>query len=284
MNNLRRIARLLWVLVFVPLVCLHAAEPASPGMLGRFHIERDLFLAQFDSKSDVDDIHSQAGVATLLADPRFAGVRYHAVAGAYGTQGGLYVPSNELFDACFGKNWSDAHGNYDRALGEVLRIATSCLEKGGSIWIAEAGQSDFSADLVRRIRETLPALDLKNRIHIVQHSEWNESVTTPADLAYVKETVTYHKIPDGNTVGNGTPGFWSKTPVAWKDHVKNPRLLEIWSLALSIANRYNGVDGRYDNTAIAAGGLDFSDVAETCWIFGFAHLKDAEAFFQKFGQ
>ena len=28
--------------------------------------------------------------------------------------------------------------------------------------------------------------------------------------------------------------------------------------------------------------MDFSDVSETCWIFGFAALPDAEAFFREF--
>jgi hypothetical protein len=28
--------------------------------------------------------------------------------------------------------------------------------------------------------------------------------------------------------------------------------------------------------------MDFSDVAETCWIFGFSDLEDAEAFFREF--
>jgi hypothetical protein len=53
-------------------------------------------------------------------------------------------------------------------------------------------------------------------------------------------------------------------------------------MAIVFANRYNAQDGRYDNTAIGAGGMDFSDVAETCWIFGFAGLLDAEAFFREF--
>ena len=74
------------------------ADPDRP----RFDVERDLFLAQFDSKTDVDDVHSVAGVATMLRSPELEGVRYHAVAGAYGIQEGLYVPSPELFDRAFG--------------------------------------------------------------------------------------------------------------------------------------------------------------------------------------
>lgn len=49
------------------------------------------------------------------------------------------MPANELFEASFGYNWSDAHSNFEHALKEVTFIVTNTLEKGGNIWIAEAG-------------------------------------------------------------------------------------------------------------------------------------------------
>jgi hypothetical protein len=54
--------------------------PAGAGQVDRFEVQRDLFLAHFDLKTDVDDVHSVAGVATMLADPRLATVQYHPVA------------------------------------------------------------------------------------------------------------------------------------------------------------------------------------------------------------
>lgn len=258
-------------------------KSAEADYLGRFQVQRDLFLVHFDVKTDVDDLHSVAGVATMLADPRFSEVQYHAVAGAYGTQEGLYVPANELFEIAFQGHWSDAHSDFDTALREVLALVLNALEAGGTIWIAEAGQSDFSAALVRAVREELPDLDVKRRIQIVQHGEWNEKMTTPEDLAFVKEAATYHKIPDGNQVGNGTPGFLSGEGVDWQAYVADPRLVSIWNTAIAIANSYNGVDGRYLNKSIQNGGLDFSDVAEVTWIFGFSGLADARAFFSEFG-
>jgi hypothetical protein len=50
-------------------------------------------------------------------------------------------------------------------------------------------------------------------------------------------------------------------------------------MAISAGNEYNGSEGRYENKAVRKGGLDFSDLSETCWIFGLEDLKDAEAFF-----
>jgi hypothetical protein len=257
-------------------------EVPESDLLGRFDRDQDLFLAHFDVKTDVDDVHSVAGVATMLADPRFSKVRYHAVAGTYGIQEGLYVPAERVFDLAFGEHWSDAHGDFEKALGEVSSITIDTLSDGGSIWIADAGQSDFSAALIRKIHELIPESTVKDRVHIVQHADWNEEVTTAEDLAFVKESANYQKIPDGNAVGNGSPGFRSKTAVNWQEYVSDVRLTETWTVAVEIANKYNGADGRYLNEAIEAGGLDFSDVAETTWIFGFSDLADATDFFEEF--
>lgn len=265
--------------------CLSACDnknDAEPDLLGSFDRNRDLYLAHFDSRTDVDDIQSVAGVATMLADPRLYDVNYHAVAGAYGIQEGLYVPAEELFNLAFEEHWSDAHADRDNALDEVSGLALKTLTDGGTIWIAEAGQSDFSAALLRRIQILMPGADLKEHVHIVQHSDWNEESTTAEDLAFVKESASYHKIPDGNAVGNGSPGFRSETTINWRDQIGNSRLTEIWTTAIGIANTYNGRDGRYLNEAIEKGGLDFSDVAETAWIFGFRDLVDANDFFEEF--
>ncbi|MEE4160899.1 MAG: hypothetical protein V2I25_00230 [Woeseiaceae bacterium] len=268
-------------LVLVILAMLSATSAAG-AELGRFDTDTDLFLAHFDSKTDVDDIHSVAGVATMLADPRFSAVNYHAVAGAYGMQEGLYVPADELFERTFGDSWSDAHADFDTALEEVATLAAGTLAAGGAVWIAEAGQSDFSAALVRRLEKDLPGVNAKQRIHIVQHADWNEAVTRPADLAFVKAATSYHRIPDGNAVGNGSPGFRSDEVIDWRSWISDERLVEIWTMAIDIANTYNGVDGRYLNESIEKGGLDFSDVAESMWIFGFEDIVDARDFFRTF--
>lgn len=265
------------------LAFLNSNFQAPPSkLLGKFQVESDLFLAQFDGKTDVDDIHSVAAITTMLADPRFSEVRHHAVAGAYGTQGGLYVPANELFEASFRENWSDAHADFDQALSEVTALVIKTLEADGDIWIAEAGQSDFTAALIKNVKAELPEISTKRRVHVVQHSEWNESVTTPEYLHYVKGNSSYHKIPDGNAGGNGSPGFRTSEPVEWRSHIREPDLVAIWELAMQIADTYNGKDGRYTNTAIANGGFDFSDVSETCWIFGFGKLTNVEEFFEEF--
>jgi hypothetical protein len=249
----------------------------------KFNFEKDLLIVNFDCKTDVDDVHSAAALKMMLSSPQFKKVKYHAVAGTYGIQEGLYVPPNDLFELSFGKNWTDAHSNREIAVEKVKIIALKILSKNGNIWIAEAGQSDFSAALIAAILVKMPSIDLKSRIHVVQHSNWNEEVTSKEALTYVKNTISYHKIADGNVVGNGTPGFRTPGYTQWKEKTKNKKLLEIWSLAVQIGEKYNGKEGRYNNQAISQNGLDFSDLSEVCWILGKESIKDTDEFFDLFG-
>ena len=125
----------------------------------------------------------------------------------------------------------------------------------------------------------MPNINTSQRIHVVQHSDWNEEATSPHNLDFVKKNIDYQKIPDGNAVGNGTPGFRSPGYTHWENKIMNPKLVEIWQLAIDLSNKYNGKEGRYKNEAIAAGGLDFSDLSEVCWILGLQDIKDSEHFF-----
>ncbi|HAA23946.1 MAG TPA: hypothetical protein DCP28_36145, partial [Cytophagales bacterium] len=198
-------------------------------------------------------------------------------------QDGLYVPPNALLALAFDTEWSDAHAEREEAVDYVMERALALLRAGGDVWIAEAGQSDFSAAVVRIIQAKAPGIDTKERVHVVQHSDWNEQVTTPEDLQFVQQQTDYHKIPDGNAVGNGTPGFRDPEFTGWQEYMPDEGLAEVWQLAIDLGNQYNGKDGRYNNEAVAAGGLDFSDFAEVCWILGI-ELEDTRGFFETFGR
>lgn len=266
---------------FLTLVAISASCTSidTDTTVSNFNKDKDLLLVQFDCKTDVDDLQTAAALATLLADSNFNRINYHAVAGTYGMQEGLYVPPNDLFQLAFGDHWTDAHNNMKGAVDEVAPLVIKTLSNDGHVWIADAGQSDFSAELVKAVQSELPKINTSNSIHVVQHADWNEEVTTPEKLAFVKQNTDYTKIPDGNGVGNGTPGFRSPGFTHWDDKITNPALKEIWALAIDLSNRYNGKEGRYNNEAIAAGGLDFSDLSEVCWILGLNNIKDTEHFF-----
>ncbi|WP_020208751.1 carbohydrate-binding protein [Gilvimarinus chinensis] len=259
------------------------SDTTPTPMIGRFDPAQDLLLANFDSRPDPDDIHTVAAVATILSDSRFSAVNYHAVAGAYGTQGGTFIEADHLFNIAFGANrWSDAHSNYAGALNTVYQKVSGVLNNGGDIWIQEAGQSDFSADLVRRVKQNMGGINTNARIHVIQHSEWNQDKTTPADLTYVRNNTDYQKISDGNSQNNGTPGFNSKDTSQWNRVLNHSRVGAIWAEAKRVADYSIEHHPGWKNPSIQAGGMDFSDTVEDTWIFGFNNLKNHVSFFDEF--
>jgi hypothetical protein len=268
-------------LVFI-LLSLVVYPQIDRALYGEFNKEKDLLLAQFDCKTDVDDLHSVAAFATILGDVEFSGIRYYAVAGAYGIQGGPYVPANELFALAFGDKWSDAHTNFQQAVDEVYAVVIETMQNDGCVWIAEAGQSDFSAAVIEKVLSEHPEIDMKKRFHVVQHSNWNEESTDRNKLQFVKENIQYHKIADGNAYGNGTPCYRTEEQTNPLEGIDNPHLKEVWQMAIKLANLYNGSEGRYNNIAIAKGGLDFSDVSEISWILEIEKANTVEEFFERF--
>ena len=180
----------------------------------RFDKEKDLFIAQFDSLPDSDDIHAQAAVGCLLAHPTFDGVNYFAVAGAYGVQVKnsryKYIDSRRLFNLAFGvealakdtpekrdqARWVNAHARIiygadadghvmrsperiaqmDFASDVVKEKAKPILEAGGRVFVMDAGQSDFTADWVAKLIADGVA-NTGTHVILVQHSIWNERNT-----------------------------------------------------------------------------------------------------------
>ena len=268
-------------LFFLALSILHFV---AIGQEKRFNLEKDLLMVQFDNKTDIDDLHTAAALATLVNHPDYQTLNYFPVAGTYGIQEGLYVPPNELMTLAFNNKWADAHESRDKAIKKVIPKIRKVVRNGGAIWVADAGQSDFTALWVKKLLELEPELNTKEKIHVVQHSDWNEEVTSAELLNYVKEKTDYHKIPDGNAVGNGTPGFRAPEPVQWREDITNGKLMAIWETAIRLGNQYNGKENRYLNEAVASGGLDFSDLSEVCYILNREEIKDAEAFFDYFSQ
>lgn len=248
----------------------------------KFDISKDLLLVQLDCKTDIDDLHTAAGLVTLLHHPDYKNVQYIAVAGTYGIQEGLYVPPNELMKLAFKNNWLDADKEWKTSVDKVVQKVLKTIKKGGTIWVAEAGQSDFTSDWVKKLSEANSSINIKEKIHVVQHSNWNESVTEPTKLKYTQTVTDYHKIADGNAVGNGTPGLKSDGKVDWESKINDEHLTNVWNTAIRLGNEYNGIDGRYLNESVAEGGLDFSDLSEVCYILDLLEIKNADEFFTYF--
>lgn len=243
-----------------------------------FNMEKDLLLLHFDLKTDVDDVHTIAATDLILRSPAFTKLKVFAVSGTYGVQGGLYVPADKLLDRVFGNRWVDAHMYRAKALTSTISVIHDTLSTGGKVWLAEAGQSDFTAAILRQYTARFGKLDPTSLI-VVQHSEWNENNTSQDALQYTKENTTYIKIPDGNTLGNGTPGYNNPTYPAKQLENQSQPTAETWKMASAISKGFNGVNGRYLNKAIESGGVDFSDLAEVIWILNIENVDSAKDFF-----
>jgi hypothetical protein len=249
----------------------------------KFAMDKDLLLLNFDLKTDVDDIHTIAALDLILQEDEFKNLNYFAVSGTYGVQAGLFVPANELFNNVFKARWTDLHNERTVAMNDTVKEVTRVLSNDGKVWVAEAGQSDFTQTLLLTLIEKGVKYS-KEQFVTVQHSEWNEKETSVDALNYVKNNTTYIKIPDGNKEGNGSPGFNDASYSAKSLENKSLLSSKRWILANEISTKYNGINGRYDNKAISGGGADFSDLVEVTYILDIKGTPTVTAFFDKFNK
>ena len=184
-----------------PPVALPAPTPVGDGgtrvgLLG----ERDLLVLTYDGCAGPGDGQSAAAARSVVSRLGL-GVPW-VIDGACGTappgRGAAgAVPMRELW----GDGWVDARGGRAGAVAASADAWASVLANGDDVWIAEGGPSDVTAEIVRRIERRYPSLD-PGRVHVVQHSRWNEDRTSPADLVYLKSRTDYLRIGDGNGSGS----------------------------------------------------------------------------------
>lgn len=221
-----------------------------PDIAGPFDPATDLISLHYDHAPERDD--GQATVAGRVVTDAL-GLTPWVIGGAYGTNAAAYQPASELvMDATWGlEGWVDAHRDRDGAVAATADRWQATLSAGGAVWVAEGGQSDLTADVVRELAQRMPELDT-SRVHVVQHSDRNERTTTAADLRYVRETTDYIRIEDGNW-RNGTADLNTITP-----GFAERALAGEWRDAWTAAFDYLDPDER----------LDFSDTVELLHIVG----------------
>ena len=251
-----------------------ATDPGncSANSSGEANLNRDLISLHYDHAPDRDDGHATVAgkeVATKL------GFTPWVIGGAYGADnGGSYRSESErVMDAAWGSgNWVNADADWNGAVRRTANRWQQTLEACGDVWIAEGGQSDLSADVVRELKVRLPGLDTRSRIHLVQHSNWNEEKALDADLRYVKDSTDYIRIPDGNGRGNGTAGLNER-------NYSGPFI----DLALNGRNG-NGWRAAFDYYDPRSQRLDFSDTVELLHILdiGTDQVNDPEDFADRF--
>ena len=163
----------------------------------QFVQDQDLISLHYDHAPDRDDGHA---TVAALAVVRSLGIVPHVVSGAHGTgNASQYQPEAEVvMRAAWGSAWVDANGNRQSAVNATASRWLNTLLNGGDIWVAEGGQSDLTAAVVRSINNSNPSINARNRIHVVQHSRFNESNANQSDLRFTQSNTDYILIADGN--------------------------------------------------------------------------------------
>jgi len=221
--------------------------------------QKDLIALHYDHAADRDDGDSAAADRTILESLFGAGwIKAHVlpVSGAYGINGPTFRPeSDAVMDAAWGKGgWLAAHADKEGALAKMTDRWGRALQNGGDVWVKEGGQSDLTAEVVKRLRAALPQVDPVKRIHVVQHSKWNESHTTPEALAYTKDNTDYIRISDANRYLSSSKGNEEFARAATGHPVFGP----VWKAAFAYFD--------------PAKKLDFSDTGELMRILGLGEI------------
>jgi hypothetical protein len=228
-----------------------AAMMQSSLAFANLNPQRDLVALHYDHAPDRDDAHAAA--ASLAVVDAFQ-LQTTVVGGAYGLwNADRYVPESEaVMNAVWSTNWLDAHNRYDEAADASYDRWLQVLSAGADIWVAEGGQADFTADVLQRIQASLPAIDTRQRIHVVQHSDWNQVHADQSDLDYVRNNTNYILIEDGNFAN--TTADLNQRSQGFVDTVLSSRYASAWRAAFDYLDPNEK--------------LDFSEVVELLYIVG----------------
>ncbi len=239
-----------------------ATGNAVPGITGSFDRQRDLVAIHFDHAPDRDDGH--AAVAALMMTEKL-GLNVQVVAGTYGvySRDRYDAESEAVMNAVWGSNWLNAHSNLQGSVSAAVNRWTATLAAGGRVWVAEGGPSDFTAAVVQRINQLHSEFDTSLRIHVIQHSDWNEGHSLASALNYTRDNTKYVRIDDGNNP-NGTADlrFESHNNGSFVSRAQSSRYSAEWTAAF----RYLSPSEK----------LDFSDTVELLHIIGLGTSEIAD--------
>ncbi len=234
---------------------------------GRFDRGRDLLALHYDHVIYRDDGHATVAAREIVND---LGISPIVVGGAYSASNNRYnLDSEVVMDATWGSNgWLNAHANRPGAVSAAAQRWTETIAEGNEVWVAEGGQSDYTADVIRAVAAALPTVDLDNRIHVVQHSLANERRTSSNDFAYLLATIDYIKIDDGNE-DNATANL-NRFDEDFIEAALDGPFASAWSAAFNYLDPYQS--------------LDFSDTVEVLHIVGVGRdqVADPEDFADTF--
>ena len=253
-----------------------------------FNKSKDFIMIQFDAGGDEDDIHCMAAFACMQLHSDLVGVNEYIVTGARLRTAMHGAKGHELLTNLFGTEgpeWTSAWKDWNLSVRRVVEKVKPVIQAGGTIWVVEGGQSDFTADWIKAlVNDGISLSTIKTKVVVVQHSTANENFGIQADLNYVRDNTDYYLIPDGNSTGNGTAGYATFDPKfyieARSKSNTNEAARKIWDYCddfISIP------DSTVHNPRFKVGGVDFSDLAELWWILELGdNLDDVEEFWNRY--
>lgn len=235
-----------------------------------FNPEMDILSLHYDHAPDKDDGHSAAADRTILESlfgKDWIAKHVVAVSGTYGENKDQFNSHSDLvMDAAWRDcgGWLSAHMNREAALNTLMLRWVHVLKAGGDVWVKEGGQSDITAAAVKQVQKNLPSVDTSRRIHVVQHSDWNEAHTTDSDLAYTKSQTDYIRISDANA------------------YLKSDENIDAFVVsALNHMDFYDVWESAFDYNDPFYNGLDFSDTGELMYILDLGKI-DIDGFRKHF--
>ena len=225
-----------------------------------FDPHKDLLSLHYDHAPDRDDGQSVAADFTILScqyGNEWLADHVLPVSGTCGVNAAQFNPASDrvmdtVWNGCGG--WVAAHEDWFAAVDTVFAVWRATLLDSGDIWVKEGGQSDLTAQITMLIRHYEPDIDTRARIHVVQHSDWNENTTEPSALAYTIEYTDYIRILDANSYLNELGG----DRVFEQAAVSHPTFGAAWKAAFE----YYPPGER----------LDFSDTGELMHILGLGQV------------
>lgn len=228
----------------------------------------DVMALHYDVAPDLDDLHAIAAGCNVV---KCFNINPCVVIGAHGenregdylqTQNGAprRVLAQRVADAAYGVgNYLDTGGqsssDWSSAVNAQAAKFLAALSAGNDVWIAEGGPSDFTREVLDQLLTLgVTQATIDQRVHVVQHSGWNENETENGDLAFVQNNTDYIKIDDGNGV-NTTADLNDNSQLgSFRPWAENSECGASWVQAFNGLNPQNK--------------LDFSDTVELLYILG----------------
>ncbi|MDJ0770359.1 MAG: hypothetical protein QNJ12_16305 [Ilumatobacter sp.] len=225
-----------------------AGQPFDPAV--------DLLVITFDF-ANRDDGHASVAARELATsldlDPL-------VVAGTSAPDSTWFVQEyTDVMSAAWGSDWLDAATDRPGAVARAADRWLLTIDAGGVVRVAEGGVSDFTADVLRELRDRRPGLDTTSVVQVVHHNGRNEDETRSGDLDVVRTSTSYVRIDDGNSENdtadlNGATATFESTALAGRHG-------DAWTVAFDY---------------LAAESLDFSDTVTALHVLGVAKDEVSE--------